>query len=118
MPTKDEAVQELIDWHFQIAPEIVKVYRFLSDNENAPDEPIKLLEVNKETLATGRVTPFGFAKTEEIPYTTVIAMVTPEEMNQIEENSLPLPRGWNLENTRPYTRPDADHSNGRKRYDE
>ena len=111
--TKDEAAQDLNDWHFQTAPEIVKVYRFLSDDENADDEPIKLLDVNSETLATDRVTPFGFARTEEIPFPTVVAMVTPEE---IKNNALQLPRGWSLDSARPYSRPEADveYSNGRQ----
>ena len=116
MMTKDEAAEDLIDWHFETGPEIVLVYRFLSENESADGEPIKLLDVNAETLATGRVTPFGFAGTQEMPYPTVIAMVTPEEMEQIENNALPLPRGWRLENARPYPRPVADmkHTNGRR----
>jgi hypothetical protein len=29
MPTKDEIVRELIDWHSKLDPEMTKAYRFL-----------------------------------------------------------------------------------------
>ncbi len=114
MITRDEATEELVRWHFQIAPEVVEIYRFQSDNEDAPDEPIKLLDVSEGTLSTGKVSPFGFGRTDEIPYPTVIAMITPEEMAQIRQDALPLPRGWSLKHSRRYSPPGPDrgHDDG------
>ena len=94
--TKDEAAQELISWHFQIEPEIVEIYRFITSDEGNSQEPISLLEVSNATMTSGRVVPFGFAKTEEIPYPTVIATITPEEMEKIREQQMSLPTGWDL----------------------
>ena len=98
MPTKkDEIAQKLIEWHFEVEPEITKVYRFIAPNEESDSEPIKLLEVTEATLTAGYVMPFGFGATEEFPYRSVIATITPEEMQQIESLEIPLPTGWDLE---------------------
>jgi hypothetical protein len=51
--TKDEAVRELATWHFGIEPDLKQVIRIVGDNEDKPGEPIKLLEVNAATVATG-----------------------------------------------------------------
>jgi len=33
MPTKkDEIAKKLIDWHFEVEPEITEVYRFIAPN--------------------------------------------------------------------------------------
>ena len=96
MITKEQAVHELIDWHFQSDPDIVEVYRFITSNEKEEREPIKLLEVTPETLRTGRVDTFSFRGTEEIPYAIVIAIIAPEEMEQIRLGQMLLPRGWDL----------------------
>jgi hypothetical protein len=44
------------------------VYRIVNDNEASPDEPIKLLEVNGATLATGSVEVFGFGPSRDLPF--------------------------------------------------
>lgn len=95
MLTKEEVIPELLEWHFQIDPQMVKVYRFLSPNEDDPREPIKFLEVSPDTPASGSVMPFTFGGTEELPYATTVATITPEEMEQIQRNEIPLPPGWN-----------------------
>jgi len=96
MPTKEEVIPGLMEWHFQVDPGMVKVYRFLSPNEDDPKEPIKFLEVSPGTPSSGSVMAFGFGPTEEFPYRTVLATVTPEEMEQIERGEIPLPTGWDL----------------------
>lgn len=40
-------------------PDLTHVIRIVGDNEDAPDEPIKLLEVNAATVATGSVEPYA-----------------------------------------------------------
>ena len=66
-PTKEEVIPELMEWHFQVDPEMVKAYRFLSPNEDDPKEPIKFLEVSPDT---------------------------PEEVEQVQRGEIPLPAGW------------------------
>jgi hypothetical protein len=105
--TKDEAAKELADWHFGIEPELTRVIRFVADNEDAPGEPIKLLEVNAATVATGSVEPFAFAPSASVPFPTAIAEVTPEEFERIKRNELPLPRGWSLAKSQLFERTNA-----------
>ncbi len=103
MPTKDEVVRDLIDWHSKMDPEMTKVYRFLAPDEDDLREPIKLLEVSTGTLSAGRVMPFAFGPTKDVPYATVTATVTPEEMEQIERDEISLPESWTRARRRDYS---------------
>jgi hypothetical protein len=105
--TKDEAAKELADGHFGVEPYLERVIRILADNEDEPGEPIKLLEVNGATVATGSVEVFAFAPSKSIPFAITIAEVTPEEFERIGRKELPLPRGWSLENCKQFPRPRA-----------
>jgi hypothetical protein len=105
MPTKDEIVRGLIDWHFTMDPETTEVYRFVSSNEDDPKEPIKLLDVTTGTLSAGRVMTFTFGPTNEVPYATVTASVTPEEMEDIEREQIALPTGWRLDQAQRFAAP-------------
>lgn len=104
MYKKEEVAEKLIDWHFQIEPETVEIYRFFSPNEESPDEPIKLLEVNADTLETGRVDAFGFGPSGDVPYSTITAIVTDSEMKKIRQGEIALPEGWDLKTAKPYPR--------------
>lgn len=93
---KDEAAALLIEWHFHIEPHLREVFRILSDNENADGEPIKLLAINEATIPTGSIEPFMFAGTEEVPFTTVIAEITPDELAVFRDDPRAFPVGWSL----------------------
>jgi len=60
-----------------------------------PDTPIKLLEVNTNTFASG-VMPvyFGPVRASGILYPSVIVEVTPDEFERIRSHQLSLPNGW------------------------
>lgn len=105
--TKDEAARELAHWHFGVEPDLRQVIRLVTDNEEDPGEPIKLLEVNAATVTTGSVEPFAFAPSESVPFPTVIAEVTPEDFDKIERGELELPRGWSLAKALRFKRPQA-----------
>ncbi len=107
MPTKDETVRTLAAAHFRVEPDLSRVVRIVSADEDAPGEPIKLLEVNAATVATGSVEAFGFAPTPAVPFPTLIAEVTPEEYSRIERNEIALPEGWSLANVQEFRRPEA-----------
>lgn len=94
--TKDEAAEELIRWHFQTDDAILDIFRVIAENEDDFSEPIKLLEVSDATMETGNVDAFGFAPTSEIPYPTVIAILSPDELARVHDGAISLPRGWNL----------------------
>ena len=93
---KDEAVQELVQWHFEVGPRTTDIYRFIADNEDQPEEPIKLMEVSELSPETGRVDAFGFGPAEDFPYSSIVAQVTSRELEQIKAGQLRLPDGWNL----------------------
>lgn len=98
MPDKDTIAAELIRWHFKVEPGLVTVYRVMSDNEADPKEPIKLIEVNTHTVSSfaGNFEAFGFAPTRDVPFPTLIAEVTPDELAELRKNGR-LPHGWAIE---------------------
>lgn len=104
MPSKDQVARELIEAHFKIEPHLQTVYRVMTENETSATEPIKLLEVNAATVATGEVTPFEFAPTQDVPFPTIIAEVTPAEFEAVQDGRSRLPRGWSLDHAQRFTR--------------
>ena len=105
MHAKDVAARRLIQWHFTVEPELREVYRIVVDDEGSQEEPIRLLEVNSATVPTGSVEPFAFSPTEEIPFRTVIAEITPEELESVRSNPKALPEGWSLARAERFVRP-------------
>jgi hypothetical protein len=104
MPSKEQVARELIAEHFAIEPHLQAVYRIVADNEASATEPIELLEVNAATVATGGVTPFEFAPTQDVPFPTVIAEVTPAEFEALQTDGSKLPKGWRLDRAQRFTR--------------
>lgn len=97
MQTKEDAVHKLAQIHYEVEEGLREVYRIVgpADAETRPEEPIKLLEVNEYTPASG-IMPLGFRPRPKIgiAFPSVIVEVTPEEFGRIRSNSLPLPHGW------------------------
>lgn len=105
MTTKKQAVVfELVKTHFEIEPFLQEVWLILGDNEDSPTEPIKLLEVNMATVSTGSIKPFAFTPSQDVPYPTFIAEVTPEDFAAAEEDPRRLPEGWSLRTAKRLTR--------------
>ena len=67
--------------------------------EVRPSEPIKLLEVNENTVPSG-IMPLGFgpAPAAGINFSYVIIEVTPDEYRLIQSEELKLPHGWTVGN--------------------
>ncbi len=111
MPTVDRetAVRELVAWHFRVEPELQRVFVLRSVGDT-PDAPVRLLEVNAATAATGSIEAFGFAPTEEVPFRTVIAEITPEELESLRHDPSALKRSpeWDLEGAEDISRPQGD----------
>jgi hypothetical protein len=99
MTSKDAEARYLAQKHYQIERSVTHILRITSqaDAETRPDEPIKLLEVNEETVASG-VVPIAFAPdpASGIHYPSVIVEVTPDEFQKIKSEELKLPVGWIL----------------------
>jgi hypothetical protein len=104
--TKDEQAHTVATSHYIQEPVIVEILRILSPDEESDREPVKLLEVNPDTVPAG-IVPVRFWPHPHsgAPYSTVIVEVTPEEYEEIKIGNLPLRDGWTL--GAPITRPNG-----------
>ena len=96
---RDEAARKLAEAHFEIEEGISQIFRIRQSAGVAtlPSEPIRLLEVNANTVPSG-IMPIGFgpALSIGVPYSSVILEVTPEEFDRINAHELSLPPGWEI----------------------
>lgn len=96
MANKDEVAAALAVAHRAVEPTITRIFRLLGPDEADERTPIKLLEVNTATAASG-VWPIAFTPDPpDIPYGSVVIEVTPDEYDAIVNHRLPLPRGWTV----------------------
>lgn len=99
MPSKDEVARELARKHYQIETGLTGIFRITcaAEVELRPTEPIKLLEVNENTVPSG-IMPiqFGPSPASGLTYPSIIVEVTPDEFQQIQDQRLPLPHGWQV----------------------
>jgi hypothetical protein len=97
---QDESANELAKRHFEVEDGLTRIIRFSGSRniEAQAAEPIKLLEVNNNTVASG-VMPLGFdsAPASGIFFPSVIIEVTPAEFERIQTRELQLPRGWEIQ---------------------
>lgn len=96
-PSKDTVAERLADAHFDIESGIARIFRLIGPREEDPRDPVKLLEVNENTVATG-IVPVGFGPHAAggIVYPSIIVEITPEEFERLREGQLLLPDGWVL----------------------
>jgi len=99
MTDKEEMRKKLANAHYAYEPGITQVFSIWgeAEYEALPSEPVKLLEVNKNTIATGiAALAFGPVPSRGYPFPSVIIEVTPEEFERIQKQELSLPHGWRL----------------------
>jgi hypothetical protein len=95
--SRDGVARRLAESHYRVDPAIRQIVRLLSATEDAPNEPIKLLEVNEETSMSGVVPVFfGPHPPSGTVFPSVIVEVRPEEFERIQSRDLPLPNGWRV----------------------
>jgi hypothetical protein len=99
--SKDDAARILARRHYEIEPGISRVIRLMGANERDPKEPIKLLEVNRNTIPAG-IVPLHFGP-HGIRFATVIVEITPREFEEVRKGFLRLPEGWTMD--RQYPKP-------------
>jgi hypothetical protein len=96
------------DAHRKCEPSITRIVRVITDQEQATDEPVKLLEVNPDTTSSG-ILPIALdPKPPRIPFPSVVIEVTQAEFESIRAGGLRLPDGWRLGDT---LYPDAANGN-------
>ena len=76
---------------------MMRIFRLRSPNESNPKEPIKLLEVNVNTVPVG-IDPiyFGAHSGSGIYYPSVIVEITPDEFKQLKAGRIRLPYKWRI----------------------
>ena len=90
-----EAAAELAEAHYAMDEGLQAVYRLVADQEDDAREPIKLLEVNRDTRPAGIVPIyFGTLPQRRIQYPYAVVEVTPEEYQQLRQGLLHFPQGW------------------------
>jgi hypothetical protein len=104
--TKAEAALALAEAHFGIEDGLERVFIIRAGIDD-PHEPIKLLEVNANTVPTGSIDPIPFSASKDVPFVTEIAEISPEEFSRLQRGELRLPRGWTLEDADDVPRPRA-----------
>lgn len=97
MDEYDVAAKLLAQRHYQFEPAITEIRTLTSGLPFGPNEPIRLIEVNANTIASG-IMPLRFdaAPASGIPFPSVIVEVTPDEYEQIKKDQSMLPNGWTL----------------------
>lgn len=99
MSQKDEEAQKLAEFHYQAEPGITEIYRLVgtAEVEALPDEPMKFLIVNRETIPAG-VMPLGFPSVpgDRIHFPSIIVEITPAEYEEVRAGTLALPHGWTV----------------------
>lgn len=96
--------------HYQADAGLKRIFRLTgsAEAEVRPVEPIKLLEVNAETVASGALpVSFGAAPNSGVPYPSIIVEVSPEEFAKIQTREIKLPQGWQLGEEMPRPADDA-----------
>jgi hypothetical protein len=96
---KAKAAKDLALKHFKIEPGMTQIFTIWEEPqyEALPSTPIKLLEVNQNTVTSG-IQPLGFdaVPSAGIRYPSVILEVTPDEFLRIRSQQLSLPPGWTI----------------------
>jgi hypothetical protein len=106
------AAKRLAEKHYEVEDGLMRIFRLNSRAEIEANraEPIKLLEVNENTVPAG-VMPlhFGAAPASGIPFSSIIIEVTPDEFTKIQTRELNLPKDWKIGEELPKT---PEHAGG------
>lgn len=93
--SKAETTKRLIEIHSAVEIGFVKAIRYFNENENDPNEPIKLLEVHEYTIESGiQVLGFGPSSKSGIMWPVHIVEVSPNEYLKVCKGELFLPKSW------------------------
>lgn len=99
----EKLVAILAQEHFELEEDLEQIIWLKKETASE----IRLLEVNRNTAATGMVEVFGFAPSEDVPYPLRIAEITPEEWERVQSGEIALPECWSLEDAEIFSREQA-----------
>jgi hypothetical protein len=92
MVSVSEVAKKLARAHKEADPEIDQIYLV----EDPSGSEVRLVEVSKSVGNTGTVMPFRFAarKDLDVPYPSVVVLLSPEELQLVHDRELALPDTW------------------------
>lgn len=93
-------VAALVQEHFELEEDIEQAIWLKKGSASE----IRLLEVNRNTAATGIVEVFGCAPSAEVPCPLRIAEITPEEWERVKTGEISLPESWSLDDAKIFDR--------------
>lgn len=104
-PTKisrEAAAVELMRWHFEVDPNLIRIYWVKADHEG-PTDPIRLLEVSGSApvpsgpgIPSDTVTEYSYEPASDFPYASKVIEVTKGELRMLTCGELRLPEGWTI----------------------
>jgi len=103
-PSRADVAQPLADTHYATDPErdIYRLTHQSTEQESAPDEPIKLLEIDPETVPVGiKLLYFEAHPPSGLPFPLIIIDVTPDEFDRIQQGDLPFQDAWQVDSYLP-----------------
>lgn len=92
MKSVAEVAKHLAMAHKRADPEIQQIYMI----EDSAGAEVRLLEVSGSVGFTGSVMPFRFAPRPDldVPYPSVMVLLSPEEKELLDRKELELPAAW------------------------
>lgn len=105
--SKEEAARELIARHFRGEPALRRIFWVVTAADGSDDEPIKLLEVNQNSPTEGQIEFFNFPPSEHFPFRSLVAEVSPTQLERIRDGSILLPDDWDITTAREFRRSDV-----------
>ncbi len=90
MKSREDVARELARKHFEIEDGLERIVWY----PGGPENEIRLLEVNSDSDSCESIDPVRFTRSRDVPYSCVIADVTPSEWKAIESGELQLPSEW------------------------
>lgn len=91
--TYDEAVLTLADWHGE-GHDGLEIYAF----SDSPKNTVQLLEVSSEFPRTDCVNPIVLGASEEFPFRSAVALLSPTDWELVQSGHMSLPEGWEIAN--------------------
>ncbi|MCP4109126.1 MAG: hypothetical protein GY749_26950 [Desulfobacteraceae bacterium] len=95
MKNREDAARYMVTDLFEMEDSVIEVLRVISEGEESPNEPIKLLEVTEMTVKTG-IIPVYFGPSDDNPYPQVIIEITPDEYDDLKSKKITLPYNWSV----------------------
>jgi len=92
MKSVDEVAKKLAKAHKKADPEIEQIYMI----EDPAGAEVRLVEVSGSVGNTGTVMPFRFGARPDldVPYPSVVILLSPEEKVLLDRKELELPDAW------------------------